>query len=202
MAREHRITTYLEGLCVDYSQMSDEDAKKFNDYLNRADVKTYIMDASIAVMQTSSHIVIKALAIAMIETYQGSLDINVLRRFTEATKGMMDRQAELFIKISKAEVVNSIPIYPLRNITSDNFKDRELQVSIDELFIDMEDFYSRGLLSRNPAQDNGGVFASAAYEGAEKSWSFIFAINNLQQTYLRLLSKAKEIHDLHSQSGD
>ena len=84
-----------------------------------------------------------------------------------------------------------IPILAVYSVVNkDNFYELERVVDVDELFIYVSDFQSRGLVLMDVDQQKNFRFANK-FDGVK--WSVNFCLSDTQVRYIALLRKAKEL---------
>ncbi|WP_328190263.1 hypothetical protein [Marinobacter sp. OP 3.4] len=146
-----------------------------------------LADYAAAITNTSSEIVLRALAFLFIDDRQFDFSTKEKSRFITCANGLDDLKVDLFIKLSSLQKVEVNTIYPTYNINHENFRKLSLGVEIDELFAYMEDFLKRGLVLRDPRGDLGSNF----YAPKDSEWSICFGISSTLKRYAALLGKAK-----------
>ncbi|MHA2710349.1 hypothetical protein [Vibrio owensii] len=81
-------------------------------------------------------------------------------------------------------------MYPVYIVNQDNFDVLRSVIDVDELFIYVSDFQSRGLVLMDVDQQKSFGFAR---ESKGVKWSTNFCLSDTQVRYIALLRKAKEL---------
>ncbi|WP_417531319.1 hypothetical protein [Marinobacter lipolyticus] len=184
---EHRVKLFLATIDSEVENMSVNHQAEINEFLNQKQSKKVLADYADAITNTSSEIVLRALALLFISDRQFDFSDQEKARFVACTNGLDDLKVNLFVKLSGLKKTGSDTVYPTYKISHLKFDSLNLGVEIDELFAYTEDLFKRGLLLRDPRGDLGSNF----YAPKDSEWLIYFGISSTLQRYAALFRKAK-----------
>lgn len=187
---EHRVNEFLSTIEDQVEYLSAERQAEINNFLNKKESKKVLSDYAATITNTSSDIVIRALALLFINDRQFNFDQRTISRFIACFDGVDDLKVELFLKLSKLKKLNRATVYPSYAINWLNFQDLELGIDIDELFAYVDDFIRRGILLRDPITESGADM----YQPVDHHWSLCFGMSTTLHRYAALLEKAKYLY--------
>ncbi|WP_261881469.1 hypothetical protein [Vibrio coralliirubri] len=184
---EHRVNEFISTIEDQVEYLDAERQAEINIFLGKKDSQKFLSDYAAAITNTSSDIVIRALALLFVSDKQFDFDQRLKSRFITCFDGVDDLKVDLFLRLSKLTESSRLTIYPLYAIDWLNFEDLDLGIDIDELFSYVDDFIRRGILLRDPTTESGAEM----YQPMDHHWSLSFGISTTLQRYAVLLEKAK-----------
>lgn len=170
--------------------MTVDEKEKFTKYISSEIGQKIVSDYAIAVTLTPSKVVNAALALLYSQDPDFSFSQSELERFVAAVSGLTDRKINFLLKIQNLSPSAKESVFPLYVVTQDNFDELKTFIDLDELFIYVSDFQSRGILLPDIDLQEGFGFADK-FEGVQ--WSVSFCLSSTQVRYMALLRKAKEL---------
>lgn len=185
--QQYRLELFLATINSEVENLNAEQQTEINNLLDQEITKKLLADYAAAIINTSSDIVLRALALLFINDQQFNFSSQEKARFVTCANGLDDLKANLFIKLSNLYKLNTDTVYPVYVISHQNFNSLDLGVEIDELFAYTGDFFKRGLLLRDPRGDFGSNF----HTHKDSDWSICFGLSATLQRYAALLRKAK-----------
>jgi hypothetical protein len=186
----YRVGVFLSTIDTEIETMSVESQNEFNDFVSCSKTKKVLSDYASAISNTSSEVLLRALALLFIDEKCFEFSEQQKTRFVSCTTGIDDLKVDLFIKLASLRKIDGETIYPISVINNVNFSELNLNIELDELFSYTEDFLKRGLILKDPRTDFGSNFHSPK----SSDWSICFAISPTLQRYATLLSKAKYLY--------
>jgi|TARA_R110000803_G_scaffold190339_3_gene252904 hypothetical protein len=186
----YRIGVFLSTIDTEIETMSVESQREFNDFVGCSKTKKVLADYASAISNTSSEILLRALALLFIDVNFFEFSEQQKIRFVSCTNGIDDLKVELFIKLASLPKIDIETVYPIYVINHVNFSELNLKVELDELFSYTEYFLKQGLILKDPRSEFGANFHSPK----SSDWSICFAISPTLQRFAALLSKAKYLH--------
>lgn len=184
---EYRVKQFLKTIDSEVESLTSERQAEINEFLSQERTKKVLADYAAAITNTSSEIVLRALALLLIDDRQFDFSTTEKARFIACISGMDDLKVSFFIQLSTLRKLEFNTVYPIYSIDNRNFDELNLGVGIDELFAYTADFISRGLLLRDPRGDLGSNFC----DSKDDDWSICFGISTTLRRYAALLDKAK-----------
>ncbi|PKF48747.1 hypothetical protein [Enterovibrio nigricans] len=187
----YRTSTFFKTVETRYEVMTQPEKVKFKEHISSESGQKVISDFAIAVSSTPSTIVNASLALLYSQDPDFNFSQNELERFVAAVSGLTDRKVDFLLHIQNLSPSQKESLYPVYVINQDNFGTLRDVIDIDELFIYVSDFQSRGLVLINVDQPKNFGFANKFDDGVK--WSTNFCLSETQVRYIALLRKAKEL---------
>lgn len=184
---QYRVKVFLSTIDSEIELMSAERQAEINEVLDHKNTKKVLADFAATITNTSSEVVLRALAFLFIKDPQFKFTEQETTRFISCTKGLDDLKVEFLLKLGKLNKLELDVVYPIYTVNNCNFTELFLDVEVDEFFAYIEDFLKRGLILRDPRSDSGSNF----YSPSKGDWSVLFGISPTLQRYISLLEKAK-----------
>jgi hypothetical protein len=186
----YRTEIFFQTVETRYEAMTATDKDKFKEHISSEGGQKIISDFAIAVSSTPSTIVNASLALLYSQDPEFNFSKSELERFIAAVSGLTDRKVDFLLKIQNLSPSTKESLYPVYVVNKDNFYELERVVDVDELFIYVSDFQSRGLVLMDVDQQKNFRFANK-FDGVK--WSVNFCLSDTQVRYIALLRKAKEL---------
>ncbi|WP_417528582.1 hypothetical protein [Marinomonas shanghaiensis] len=186
----YRTEIFFQTVETRYEAMTATDKDMFKEYISSKGGQKIISDFAIAVSSTPSTIVNASLALLYSQDPEFNFSKSELERFIAAVSGLTDRKVDFLLEIQNLSPSTKESLYPVYVVNKDNFEVLERVVDVDELFIYVSDFQSRGLVLMDVDQQKNFRFANK-FDGVK--WSVNFCLSDTQVRYIALLRKAKEL---------
>ncbi|EMC0408389.1 hypothetical protein H8F06_18200 [Vibrio fluvialis] len=186
----YRTRVFFQTVETRYEVMTPAEKEKFKVHISSAYGQKIISDFAIAVSSTSSVIVNASLALLYSQDPEFNFSQSELERFVAAVSGLTDRKVDFLLQVQLLSPSPKESLYPVYVVNQDNFDALKSVIDVDELFIYISDFQSRGLVLMDVDQQKNFGFASK-FEGVK--WSTNFCLSDTQMRYIALLRKAKEL---------
>ncbi|MDN3617479.1 hypothetical protein ACFFUS_20400 [Vibrio gallaecicus] len=184
-----RSQEFLKTVETRYELMNPEEKKKFKECIKSPNGQKIIADFAVAVATTPSIVVNSALALLYANDPDFPFNSHEVERFVSSTLGLTDRKVSFLLSLNKVEQVKTKSLYPAYSISEENFVTLGDIIDVDELFIYVSDFQSRGLLLMETNQQKAFGFAEA---NENIKWSAKYCISDTQHRFISLLRKASE----------
>lgn len=181
----HRAEKLAQGLELAWSYMDESDQKHFEALCNNPHFQEQVAEYIEAALNTPSEIVIKAIALLMLNDPDCRLDDAQKERFVHGFTGLSDQAAELFISLIKTPPLKE-KIYPIHIVGRDHSVS-EGSFTPDEILRFTQSFFNRGIILPEPKSNN----ASMAGINDDDNWFVKFGVNDEISQYKALLEKAK-----------
>lgn len=186
----YRTEIFFQTVETRYEAMTATDKDMFKEHISSEGGQKIISDFAIAVSSTPSTIVNASLALLYSQDPEFNFSKSELERFIAAVSGLTDRKVDFLLEIQNLSPSTKESLYPVYVVNKDNFEVLERVVDVDELFIYVSDFQSRGLVLMDVDQQKNFRFANKS-DGVK--WSVNFCLSDTQVRYIALLRKAKEL---------
>ncbi|EIJ2230975.1 hypothetical protein LIA63_004565 [Vibrio parahaemolyticus] len=186
----YRTRTFFQTVETRYEVMTPAEKEKFKEHISSKCGQKIISDFAIAVSSTPSVIVNASLALLYSQDPDFSFSPSELERFVAAVSGLTDRKVDFLLQVQLLSPSPKESLYPVYVVNQDNFDALRSVIDVDELFIYVSDFQSRGLVLMDVDQQKSFGFGRK-FEGVK--WSTNFCLSDTQVRYIALLRKAKEL---------
>lgn len=186
----YRARIFFQTVETRYEVMTPSEKGKFKEHISSKCGQKIVSDFAIAVSSTPSTIVNASLALLYSQDPDFSFSQSELERFVAAVSGLTDRKVDFLLQIKSITPSPKESLYPVYVVNQDNFDVLKSVIDVDELFIYVSDFQSRGLVLMDVDQQKSFGFARL-FEGVK--WSANFCLSDTQVRYIALLRKAKEL---------
>ncbi len=190
--KQYRARKFFEIVELRYDSMTLAEKEKFKKIIESETGQKIVSDYAIAVASTPSMVVNASLALLYAQDPDFDFAAHEVERFVAAVIGLTDRKIDFLLKIQKLTPVGKKSLFPEYYIKKENFGILKNIVDIDEVFIYVSDFQSRGLLLTETNREEAFGFGDRS-ESEDIKWSVAFSLSNTQMRYVALFRKAKEL---------
>lgn len=188
--RDFRAKTFFDTFDTSYSTMRLAEIQEFKKYVESEEGQRITANFVIAVSMTPSSIVNAALALLYAKDFEFNFSLSQIERCVSAIEGLTDRKVNFLVNLNLIKALKKESLYPTYVVNQNNFEIIEPYADLDELFIYISDFQTRGLVMVDPERPNTAGFAD---KFKKIEWSITFCISPTQSSYIALLRKAKEL---------
>ncbi|OCH36195.1 hypothetical protein [Aliivibrio fischeri] len=189
-AQSYRAHSFVKTIDTRYESMSEDERVKFKAFVESEFGKKITADFASAVSGTPSRIVNITLALLYIGDHDFVMSQSELERFVSSAEGLIDVKVDFFIQLSNIPPLEIDSLFPTYVINSSNYNELGLGVELDELFLFVADFKSRGLILDETNQQKVFGYGSPT---KKDDWEIKYSLSNSLLKYAALFNKAKQI---------
>lgn len=184
----HRAEKLAQGLELAWSYMDESDQKHFEALCNNPHFQEQVAEYMEAALNTPSEIVIKAIALLMLDDPDCRLDDAQKERFVHGFTGLSDQAVSVYLSLVKTEKFTE-RLYDI-HLVSNKYPLEDNDTSPEIILMMHQSFLNRGILL--PDQANSGSFFDSG-DRDPNDWFVRFGVSDEINQYRALLEKAKAL---------
>ncbi|OOE32418.1 hypothetical protein [Salinivibrio kushneri] len=189
----HRAEKLAQGLELAWSYMDESDQKHFEALCNNPHFQEQVAEYMEAALNTPSEIVIKAIALLMLNDPDCRLDDAQKERFVRAFEGLSNEKVVIFLALCDLDRTEQ-SIYDIYEVSHDK-PVKNYENEPERILLTFSDLLNRGLVSPDIRKVEGaGAFFADLAPNTDGQWSISFGLTEEQKSYSRLLDKAKTLN--------
>ncbi|OOE95194.1 hypothetical protein BZG78_15130 [Salinivibrio sp. MA351] len=185
---KHRADKLAQGLELAWSCMDESDQKSFDTLCHDPHFREQAVEYIEAALNTPSEILIKAIALLMLNDPDCRLDGAQKERFVHGFTGLSDQAVSVYLSLVKTEKFTE-RLYDI-HLVSNKYPLEDNDTSPEIILMMHQSFLNRGILL--PDQANSGSFFDSG-DRDPNDWFVRFGVSDEINQYRALLEKAKAL---------